>query len=383
MILPLQSEDILKNDSLFQDFTLLYHVLSDNESYINANNFGKAIELIRKTGLANAKVGEAVKRLIYDYANPRDVKKSIEQLKGIWGLKTNDIINECQNSPMKKEFIKGALEESGFALELVLENLKTFKFTDKERELFLSSSPKYKSAYSSYRRKKLFSGIFGKIFSLFSHKSKDIEAHQEETLRPTHSFQPKPTERPASDFGKKNPSTKALSEKDLDNVEKYLKNPNMPVSDVVKENREEVERRYFEAKRKGGIPPELRRFSPYFRTMLLLFYLSFFIPTTTYAASQSGYHDAYGDIKDAPKCYIVSPQTLNVRTSPSLYKGKRKKTKRKDNVGFKLSQGDTIFVSTLAQPTSPAASPHGLPPSSPTPIIIPISQNCMKQIIHD
>lgn len=351
LIIPLQSEDLLKNDSLFQDFTLLYHVLSDNESYINANNSGKTIELIRKIGLANAKVGQTVKGLIYDYANPRDVKKSIEQLKGIWGLKTNDIINECQNSPMKKEFIIGALEESGYALEQVLENLKSLKFTDNERELFLSSSPKYKSAYSSYRRKKLFSGIFSKIFSLFSRNSKDIEAHQEETQRPAHGFLSKPTECQTSDFGKNMPKIKALSEKDLDNVEKYLKNPNMPVSDVVKDNREEVERRYFEAKRKGGIPPELRRFSPYFRTILLLFYLSL-IPTTTFAVSQSGYYDAYGDIKDAPKCYIVSPQTLNVRTSPSLYKGKRKKTKRKDNVGFKLSQGDTIFVSTLAQSTT-------------------------------
>lgn len=351
LILPLQSEEILKYDSLFQDFALLYHVLSDNDSFINADNFGKVTEHIRKIGLANSKVGQTVKGFIYDYANPRDVKKSVEQLKSIWGLKTNDIINECQKSPMRKEFVKSALEDSGFSIEEVIEILKKNGFRDYKTEFFNDGNI-YQALYNSYKRKEFWSGLFGKIAGLFKSKPKDNEAHQDNPPHATHRPHPNPTEHQTNNLGKDNQKTKALSEKDLDNVEKYLRNPNMPVSDVVKENKEEVERRYFEGKRKGKIPPELKRFDPYLGVIVLFFCLSFLGASNIFAASQSRYHDAYGDIKDSPKCYIVKAQTLNARTSPSLYKSKRNNTKRKDNVGFKLSQGDTVFVNALAQPTT-------------------------------
>ena len=368
IILPLQDEIILASDATFQDFNLFYQVLSDNDTVINASNFTKVIGIIRQSGLADSKIGKKAKELILNNSGSRNVAQAIQQLKDVWQMSSNDIIRDCQESPMKKEFIKGILEDSVLRIEDVILLLKNNDFTDNERELFLSSSSRYKSAYSSYRRKKLFSGIFGKILGIFKRKSKDSKEPQQagssilhsksrprpsvqqqnakpELISPSQTaYAPKPklVERPAREF----------TEAELDQVEIYLQNRGLEVSDTVKENAEEVERRFYESRRKNGIPPELRRFVTYFRGLLLLFGLSFLTPCESLAAGQIDSHIAYGDIKDAPKCYIVSPQTLNVRTSPSLYKGKRKKTKRKDNVGFKLNQGDTIFVSALVQPST-------------------------------
>ena len=61
-------------------------------------------------------------------------------------------------------------------------------------------------------------------------------------------------------------------------------------------------------------------------------------------------HSAFGDAYDAPKCYVVNAKILNVRKSPSLYKGK-KKAIRKDNIAFALVKGDTVFVSVFMQIT--------------------------------
>lgn len=321
IIAPLQSESILQHDIVFQDFVLLHDIIDDKDSVVNAANLGKVTNLIHKIGLADSKVGQTAKRLILN--NVSDIHKGIEQLKSIWHLTPGDIIEECKDSPLKKDFIKGILQDGNYLIEEIIKIMKDNSFTENERELFLSSK-KYKSAYSSYRRKKLFDAIFGKIASIFKGKPKDTKKSELQYN------QYKPQSQSKKPTGKAVDSSSILDESELSDNERkrldfYRKTGQMP---------------------KEGDP--LRRF-----LTLLVFFITITLGSIqAQAASQSDYHAAYGDIKDAPKCYIVSAKTLNVRTSPSLYKGKRKKTKRKDNVGFKLSQGDTIFVSTLAQPTT-------------------------------
>lgn len=364
-----------KNDAAYKKLGELCDILTDNFKVDNYN-FQTTLDLLKRVGMTNSKTGMAVKELFFHQVS--NIQACVQTLNEVWNVDAKQIIdyvtqlaaNNDLDARTQHAYITEALANSGFTLEQVLEifNNKSFKFSDFEREQFFAKCKKYSSAYKSYNRKKIFSGIFGKILGLFKRKSKDSKEPQQagssilhsksrprpsvqqqnakpELISPSQTaYAPKPklVERPAREF----------TEAELDQVEIYLQNRGSEVSDTVKENAEEVERRFYESRRKNGIPPELRRFVTYFRGLLLLFGLSFLTPCESLAAGQIDSHIAYGDIKDAPKCYIVSPQTLNVRTSPSLYKGKRKKTKRKDNVGFKLNQGDTIFVSALVQPST-------------------------------
>ena len=75
-------------------------------------------------------------------------------------------------------------------------------------------------------------------------------------------------------------------------------------------------------------------------------------PTSAWAQDYD-YHAAYGDQRDAyPVCYILQTNSLNVRTSPSVYKGRSRYNTRKDNLAFSISQGDTIFVASGSDRTT-------------------------------
>lgn len=287
IIIPLYSELSLQQDELFKDFSLLYNVLSDNERYIDVNNYQKAIQLIGKLHLEETRVGQVVKNLVFDYTSHNNINQTIEYLTSIWHLKANDILNECQDSPMKKEIIKGVVENSGFDLQKAIMILDQNKI-DKE---FLTNSKRYGNKYKSYKRKKAFGNFFNKIIGLFKRPPKVEDESPKESR----------------------------------------------MNNILSKRREFNKNRPREER-----PDDLK--------MWFIAVMMSFGGFLNASAVGQYYHNSYGDVKDAPKCYVVNAKTLNVRTSPSLYNGKKKKTKRKDNIGFKLNQGDTVFVSSLYQP---------------------------------
>ena len=314
IITPLYSEQALKQDSLYQNFILLYNILSDNESYVNATNFETAVDIVGKTGLADTRVGTALKKFVLDYANQRNIDRVVERLTTVWHLRASEIISECQGSPMKNEIIKGAIEKSGFDFNRVLEILDEHKID----YAFLANSQRYGNEYKSYKRKQSFGNILSKIASLFKPSKKEGKAEKK---------------RDQGSKGDKN-SSKSSSHDEPSTIE-----------DPTKARR----RKFYENRPKEEWPKDLL-------TWLIVGMLSLGGSLNAAAAGQSGYHNSYGDDKSDSLCYIVSAQTLNVRTSPSLYKGKRKSVKRKDNIGLQLSQGDTVFVA----PATPFVTEDGV-----------------------
>ena len=287
IISPLYSELSLHDCELFNDFSLLYNILSDNERYIDANNYQKAIQLIGRLHIEKTKVGQEVKKLVFDYASHNNINQTIEYLTSIWHLKANDILSECQDSPMKKDIIKGIIEFSGFDLQKVMMILDQNRI-DKE---FLTNSKRYGNEYKSYKRKESFGKLFDKIIGLFKRPKKEEDE----------------------------------SPKDL------------KINNNLSKRRE-----FYKNRPREEWPDDLKMWF-----IVVMMSLGGIINAS---AVGQYYHNSYGDVKDAPNCYVVSAKTLNARTSPSLYKGKKKKRKRKDNIGFKLNQGDTVFVSSLYQP---------------------------------
>ena len=347
LLQPLQSEPALLNNSLFQKVQLLDAVLSDNETVLSANNFKEAAELVCKMGLMRTKVGQTIKGFFFNYATPQEIAGIVAQLKNQWRMTTDDIIRQSEDSPIGKNFIKSALEDSGYQIEQVLSVLSQQKFTDHERDIFLSGSPRYKAAYASYRRKKLFGGLFSAIFGIFKRNPKPTK---EQSAKVSANTTPK-----RQAFTPKSHSCSSVStldpneQRSLIRLENHLER-NVQLDDELEALKCKVEQKISECRQlRTEIPEPYRRFEKYVTALLLLLSLTFF---GSFTVSAQGYHAGYGDIKDAPKCYIVSAKTLNVRTTPSLYKGKRKTTKRKDNIGFQLSQGDTIFTNALVQPTT-------------------------------
>ena len=101
-------------------------------------------------------------------------------------------------------------------------------------------------------------------------------------------------------------------------------------------------RNIFRKKGKGNI-------REFLLVLFLTFLLSIFGSLNLFAEEVEQTYAAYGDARNTPVCYIVTTKTLNVRTSPSIYKGKKKK-KRKDNLAFKMNKGDTVFVNPSSLP---------------------------------
>ena len=309
LIVPFYNEELMKQDSLFQDFVLLFNIVSDNENYITHSNYIKATDIIGRAHLGDTKTGLVVKKFLIDNANYDNVARVIEQLSSIWHLNAGDIIRECQNSPMKKEIIKNAIEKSGFDLRMVLDVLQTNGIDND----FLISSKRYGNEYKSYKRKKRFSSFIGKLFGAFK-RDKNSDNN------PRQSNDPQSNSRSSSYNYSKNDKSRSV------------------VGDNISRRRE-----FYANRPKEEWPADLKMW-------IVVGLMSIWSALGAFAAGRNDNYNSYGDVKDAPKCYVVNAKTLNVRTSPSLYKGKRKRVKRKDNIGFKLNQGDTVFVSSLYVP---------------------------------
>ncbi|MBR1688013.1 MAG: hypothetical protein IJ710_05690 [Prevotella sp.] len=369
-----------KADAAYQRLELLCDVLYDNAS-VSVHNYRDVLAVLSKAGMVRSKTGDAVKALLFEERSLSG--EAVEALRSIWHLDPKQIIAQTKqlvaegkmDARSQQTMVASALETSGFTLSQAMDVLKENGFT-KETDAILSQSRRYRSDYDSYKNKQRIFGFFKKLFSPFSREGKGNDKKpakkespkmSKETVRLAQSPRPdarkadaapKPVQRqeePRVEYGAPESSAtpKILSESELQKVEKYLRNSNMQVSKVVEENANEVSRRIAEARRKGELsklPKELKRFVDLVPGLLLALLLSLGGSLNAAAASQSGYYSSFGDDKSVPTCYVVDTESLNVRTSPSLYSGKRKTTKRKDNVGFQLSQGDTIFVNTLEQP---------------------------------
>ena len=186
IIAPLESESILNNDSVFNKFKLLYDVIINNEKCITDDNFRNVVELIGRLNVAQSEVGIKVKEKIYQNSSSSEIAKSIEALKKYWHQSTEDILKGSQNALAKNAFVTAALEDSGYALEKVLEILEKNNISKEVKENYLSTSKRYASEYKSFRRKKAFCGFFRSIFSIFKRtpkedSSKALKDKQEQT----------------------------------------------------------------------------------------------------------------------------------------------------------------------------------------------------------
>ena len=379
-----ETYNAVKNDTTFQQFGELYSVLSDDVE-VSAANYRGILDLLQRTGMVQAsKTAEKVKNLLFQERSLGSV--ALQTLRDVWHMDSAAIISKAEQLAAAgqigpdslKNFVKQALEVSGLKLKEVMEWLQKYKLSDDEVKAFLTTSEHYKSAYKAYSRKQLISNIFGKIAGIFQRKPKTPQppagpqppaqlANRPKTQpspRPATRPAAQPTTRPgaASSRPSFNAATQELDAKkksDLNRLQNLLERNEynkstgkreIPLNDL-EALKNEVDCIIMDCRRLGQeIPESYKKFDKYVTTLLVLLCMTLFGSLDARAAGQNEYHSAYGDVKDAQKCYIVNAKTLNVRTSPSLYKGKRKKTKRKDNVGFQLSQGDTVFVNSLAQP---------------------------------
>ena len=373
--------EMAKGDSTFKKFEQLFELLSDTVQ-VDAYNYRDLLQLLQRVDMKQSKTAEAVKAQLFDEKSPAAIPTQVKTLRDVWNIEPTAIIERVQqlasehkmDSICLKTYIKATLKDSGIPLEQVIETLKKFKFSDNEQKTFFEEAPAYKSAYKAYSRKQLISGIFGKIVGIFQRKPKTPQTPAGPQAPTQLADRPKaqPSTRPAAQSATQseatsprssfNAATQELDAKEKSNLKRlqnllekneYNKSTGkkeIPLNDL-EALKDKVDCIIMDCRRLGKeIPASYKAFEQYVTTLLVLLCMMLFGSVDARAAGQYEYHSAYGDVKDAQKCYIVNAKTLNVRTSPSLYKGKRKKTKRKDNVGFKLSQGDTVFVSSLAQP---------------------------------
>lgn len=344
-------------DREYQRLEQLDLVLNDDDSVVSNSNYHDILSLICKTGQRNGAVGKVVLEKLYCVADPSQVERTVSTLQSVWGAKPDDIIKRLGvyaslDERRRKAIVKEALRvDKGKTLQEAMDVLKEQKFSANETDAYLLNSENYRSAYKSYRRKKFFAGIFQSIASLFKRGDKKNRRTDDERAtkgsKPVTNVQRNYTN---SDDRRSGHYTKEeLLERRL---KEHLAN-NERITDM--------DLRTY-AKRYARDHIEDRDDIQALLKSLLVLLMCTFGAMGVAAQDEDGIYDdaadysmeptnaAYGDESEASFCYVFHGSTLNVRTSPSLYKSGRKK-KRKDNVAFQLADGDTIFMSNATVTT--------------------------------
>lgn len=345
LIDPLHEE--LCDNVLFQEFNLLYEVAAGHAGFVNRSNYEKILSLVEKLCLLHSDLGQDVKKFLIESSAVAD---TVSKLRTVWGMNTADIVREVGGNIRCKEYIREALEsDREMKLADVMKMLGEQRFSNDDIADLLKGTKRYASAYKAYSRKNAISGFFKKILSLFKSRKKE-----ERKSAPTKKDSDSTSKQDVTPAVIISAPKRTLSEQDYKNVEESLNNPDMPISDVVKENVEYVKERFENAKQKGQqVPKELKRFEKYFFT-LLLFFLSPFAFSDASADTPKTYR-TYGDHpEERSYCFVVSQSNATVRTSASIYRSDKKlptQNERKDNivVDIPLQKGDTIFISHLSE----------------------------------
>ena len=348
------------DNSDFKKFELLYEVLNETAE-VDSSNYKDVLKLLKDTGMLNSSLAKKVKEQLFNASNERDIKESVNTLVEYWQLKYTDIISQLPSTieeQTKKLFVRAALDKNpDLNINEVIKYLKDNNFSESEIEEFLSHSNSFASAYNSLKRKNAISNFFKGLLKLFTKKhehnkdseitkSKKVDERNKtnEIKSSSNEIKPEPTYNLSVFNGLKNQMNTPRYQKIRSDG---LNNPKfIELHDKLRD--------YLESLEGAGekIPDKYKDFWKLYKKSLsmwlIIILFSVFGSLNASAAGQDSItYQAYGDAKNAPTCYIVTTKTLNVRTSPSLYKGKRKK-KRKDNLAFQMNKGDTVFISTSA-----------------------------------
>lgn len=356
LLSPLYDE--LYNNSLYQKFDQLYHVAVDDADYVNEQNYTQVLPFMKKLGMANFGIGRKVKELVEKLQIPTD---AIAKLKEVWGITdTQALLREADNSQRRDKFIEAVLDkDSSLKLEEVKEILKAQKFPADQIDHFLRNSH-FASAYSAWRRKHAIVGFFKKIGGLFKCKKKDGNDEPKKNLTSDSRTGGTPT----------NSKERLIAERDrnaqlartANEAHKHESSGQGPADAPPTHANEANEVSSEASERRCGVrnawnpnsynkeQQDMQNKRGFTEKAITLLFLLLPFALDGAAARYSRANAAYGDdIKSYDQCLVVTARAeLNVRTSPSLYNGKRKK-KRRDNIAFTLQPGDTIFVTDETQ----------------------------------
>lgn len=337
---------VAAQDREYQRLEQLREVLDDQGAVVTNSNYEAILDIIVKTKQENGAVGKAVLEKLYCVAEPRQVERTMSTIQKVWGATPDAIVKRLNtyaaiDERRRKAFVKEALRvDKGKTLEQAMDVLKEWRFSDNEIDQYLLDSEKYRAAYKSYRRKKFFSGIIKTVTGLFRRGDKK-DKHKDDG-RSEKGGTPVSTPRRNHVASDSRRSGYASAEEKMENLlKKHLTNNERITDNALRD----FARRYAQSH-----PDDKYDIMCLLRSLLALVMCSLGAlnaQAQVYDDPDDPYvdrlHAAYGDDTEASFCYVFHGSTLNVRTSPSLYKSGRKK-KRKDNVAFQLADGDTIFM---------------------------------------